>query len=81
MDQFFTRAGAIRLDPKTGKNSFALHSGDKKIKIYRDESGEVKGDALISYNMIESVDIATDMLDGIEIVPGFKLSVAQAEFK
>lgn len=31
--------------------------------------------------MIESVDIATEMLDGVEIVPGFKLSVAQAEFK
>ena len=42
---FFTKAGVIRLD---------LQTGTEKIKIYTDEKGRAKGDALISYIRPES---------------------------
>lgn len=45
------------------------------IKIYRDEDKVPKGDARIGYAMVESVDMAIEMLDGTEFRPGFKISV------
>ena len=73
LKDYFVRCGVIRLDP---------YSGQEQIKLYRDkETGVPKGDARIGYAMIESVEMAIDMLDGTEIRPGWKISVEQAEFQ
>ena len=69
----FIRCGVLKLDPFTGK---------EQIKIYVDETtGEPKGDARIGYAMLESVEMAIEMLDESEIRPGWKISVKQAEFQ
>lgn len=60
------RCGVIRLDPNSGK---------EMIKIYTDETGQPKGDARIGYAMVESVDMAIDMLNDTEFRPGYKISV------
>jgi HIV Tat-specific factor 1 len=65
------RCGVIRLDPATGKD---------QIKIYRNEEGVPKGDARIGYAMLESVDMAIEMLNESEIRPGEKITVQLAEF-
>ena len=49
MVEFFSKAGVIKTD---------VDSGDERIKVYRDEFGRVKGDALISYIKPESVQLA-----------------------
>lgn len=52
-----------------------------KIKIYRDENGEPKGDASICYNAAESVEMSINILDGGYIRPNTKpISVSKAEF-
>ena len=45
------------------------------IKLYKDEEGNNKGDARIGYAMVESVEMAMEMLNDTEIKPGFKISV------
>lgn len=53
-----------------------------KIKIYRDENGEPKGDASICYNAAESVDMAVNFFDGGYIRPNTKpITVSRAEFQ
>lgn len=61
-----------------------LETGEPKIKIYRDENGVSKGDALVSYFKEESVPLAVDLLDDSELRPGdssTKLNVQKAVFK
>jgi len=71
--KFFTRAGVIRFD---------IETGDERIKLYKDrDTGVLKGDALISYANEESVDIATNILSGKEIRPGYPVSVERAQFE
>jgi HIV Tat-specific factor 1 len=41
--------------------------GEPKIKIYRDEEGQAKGDALVTYYRPESVSLAIQLLDGTEL--------------
>jgi len=72
MKEFFSRAGILRLDPV---------SGEERIKIYRDEKGRPKGDALISYAKPESVDIALEMLNEREIKPRQKILLERANFE
>lgn len=71
LKEYFVRCGVIRLDPNTGK---------EQIRIYTDDEGLPKGDARIGYAMVESVDMAIEMLNDTEFRPGFKISVAVAEF-
>lgn len=53
-----------------------------KIKIYRDENGEPKGDASICYNAAESVEMSINILDGGYIRPNTNpISVSKAEFQ
>lgn len=40
-----------------------------------------KGDARIGYMMLESVDMAIEMLNESEFRPGVRISVEQAEFQ
>ena len=61
------RCGVIRLDPYTGK---------EQIKIYTDEEGIPKGDARIGYAMVESVEMAIEMLNASEFRPGCTISVS-----
>jgi HIV Tat-specific factor 1 len=71
----FSKCGVIMED---------LETGEPKIKIYRDENGLSKGDALVSYFKEESVPLAIDLLDDSELRPGesaTKMSVQVAVFK
>ncbi|KAI8990798.1 hypothetical protein BDF20DRAFT_812538 [Mycotypha africana] len=71
----FTKCGVIMED---------LETGEPKIKIYRDDQGVPKGDALITYFKEESVPLAIDLLDEAELRPGektSKLNVQKAVFK
>lgn len=57
------------------------NSGQQKIKVYRDEAGNAKGDARICYANIESVDMALEWLNGSEIRTGFPVQVERATFE
>lgn len=75
MQTVFSKCGVIMED---------LETGESKIKIYRDEKGVPKGDALVSYFKEESVPLAVDLLDESELRPGqasTKLRVQKAVFK
>lgn len=75
MQAVFSKCGVIMED---------LETGEAKIKIYRDEKGVPKGDALVSYFKEESVPLAIDLLDESELRPGqaaTKLRVQKAVFK
>lgn len=54
LEQIFSRFGVIAED---------LKNGGKRIKMYRDEDGNLKGDALIVYFKPESVPLAIEMMD------------------
>ncbi|CEI85549.1 hypothetical protein RMCBS344292_00011 [Rhizopus microsporus] len=71
----FSKCGVIMED---------LESGEPKIKIYKDENGNPKGDCLVSYFKEESVPLAIELLDEAELRLGdssTKMSVSKAVFK
>lgn len=75
MKTTFSKCGVIMED---------LETGEPKIKIYRDDQGNSKGDALVSYFKEESVPLAIDLLDEAELRPGqasTKMHVSKAVFK
>ena len=51
------------------------------IRIYTDEAGNPKGDARIGFAMVESVDMAIEMLNDYDFRDGFKIQVSPAEFQ
>jgi HIV Tat-specific factor 1 len=55
--------------------------GETKIRIYKDEEGVPKGDALVSYLRPESVNLAITLLDETEFRPGYKIKVTEAKFE
>lgn len=65
----FSRYGIIKKDQE----------GNLKCKIYRNNHGEMKGDALIVYARHESVSIAIDMMNGYEFY-GNRIKVEEATF-
>ncbi|CDK27299.1 unnamed protein product [Kuraishia capsulata CBS 1993] len=68
----FSKYGVIAEDLKTG---------EKKVKIYKDANGKVKGDALIVYAREESVAMAIEFLDGTSIgADSGKIHVSAADF-
>ncbi|UPR04882.1 splicing factor U2AF-associated protein [Chloropicon primus] len=73
MEEFFKKCGVIKLD----------ENGKPKIKIYTDgETGEPKGDGLVTYLKAPSVELACQILDGAQFRPGSDaLSVAAAKFE
>jgi len=68
----FGKVGLIALNPLDQQ---------PKIKIYRTDDGECKGDCSIGYNAIESVKMALDILHDGYIRPTHKIQVTQAEFE
>ncbi|XP_043231002.1 HIV Tat-specific factor 1-like isoform X2 [Amphibalanus amphitrite] len=69
--ELMSKCGLVMKDPLK-KNAW-------KIKLYRDDYGVPKGDAICTYIKIESVDLALSILDGYEF-KGKKLSVEKASF-
>uniref|UniRef100_A0A7S0LJC3 RRM domain-containing protein n=1 Tax=Coccolithus braarudii TaxID=221442 RepID=A0A7S0LJC3_9EUKA len=70
--EIFKVAGLIKVD---------LADKSLKIKMYKDESGAFKGDALLSFLKPESVQLAVTLRDGYEMSPGHSLSVQPAKFE
>lgn len=69
----FSRCGVIAEEIDRGK---------PRIKLYTDDDGSFKGDALILYFRAESVDLARQLLDDTEfrLGDGQKMKVAAADF-
>ena len=65
------KCGLIKPDEKTGI---------PKIKLYHDDEGKLKGDGLVTYLAVESVDLAIQILDGAD-EKGSTLSVSRAKFE
>ncbi|KAK9475029.1 uncharacterized protein V1510DRAFT_409846 [Dipodascopsis tothii] len=61
LEQAVSRFGLVAEDISTGK---------KRIRIYTDDDGTPKGDALIVFFRAESVQLAVDMLDDTDFRPG-----------
>jgi HIV Tat-specific factor 1 len=53
--------------------------GEPKLKLYRDASGEVKGDGRCCYLKIESVGLALQLLDGMQL-RGSTIRAEKAKF-
>ncbi|GAV52300.1 hypothetical protein ZYGR_0AG02910 [Zygosaccharomyces rouxii] len=66
----FSKYGAIKKD----------QAGVPKCKLYKDDEGKIKGDALIVYARHESVPIAMEMMDGYKL-NGFEIKVEVAQFQ
>lgn len=67
----FSKCGIIMDEILTGK---------PRIKLYYDEEGKMKGDALIVYLREESVTLALNILDESEIRPGQRIKIQEASF-
>ena len=67
---------------KCGVIAEEIESGKPRIKLYRNEDGTLKGDALIVYFRPESVDLAIQMLDGTALRYGTagNMKVQAADF-
>lgn len=56
------------------------NTGEPKVKLYKDNNGEQKGDAIVTYLQSESVDIALDILDGDTIRENYPVKITRAVF-
>ncbi|KAM7132101.1 LOW QUALITY PROTEIN: 17S U2 SnRNP complex component HTATSF1-like [Molossus nigricans] len=69
--QLMSKFGIIMRDPQTE---------EFKVKLYKDDQGNMKGDGLCCFLKRESVDLALKLLDDNEI-RGYKLHVEVAKFQ
>ena len=70
---------------KCGVIAEEIDSGKPRIKLYEDDKGQFKGDALVVYFRPESVDLAVQMLDDTDFRFGTegksgKMKVQPADF-
>lgn len=72
LKEHFCKVGVIMDD---------MFTGGPRIKIYEDEDGNPKGDALIVYLCEPSVRLAIDILDESQLRPGVVIRVSQARQK
>ncbi|CAI5439834.1 unnamed protein product [Caenorhabditis angaria] len=68
---FMSKCGVIQPDARTNK---------PKIKLYRDEEGNLKGDARCCYIKKESIALACSILDGANL-KGHEVIVEEAHFE
>ncbi|KAH0475212.1 MAG: uncharacterized protein KVP18_001087 [Porospora cf. gigantea A] len=68
--EIFKQAGVLQTDTTTQR---------PRVKLYSNEDGKLKGDALVSYVNTESVDLAVRFLHGTEF-EGQTISVIPAKF-
>ena len=76
LQSVFSRCGVIAEE---------IDQGKPRIKLYTDDTGTPKGDALIVYFKPESVDLAVQILDDTdfrlgESAPGGRMRVVAADF-
>lgn len=67
----FKKAGIIKIDAETT---------EPKIKIYRDEQNNIKGDALVTYVYKQSIDIAIKYFDNFYFRQDCVIHVEKAQF-
>ena len=72
VQKYFSKAGLLDLDPETLK---------PKVKLYRHENGNLKGDASVCYARSESVDLALQILDESPWDESHTLTVQKAQFQ
>ena len=65
---------------KAGLIAVHAHDQSPKIKLYRDDTGEPKGDCSVCYHSHESVTLALTILDGGYIRIFDQISVKIADF-
>lgn len=70
---------------KCGVIAEEIDSGKPRIKMYEDDQGQFKGDALVVYFRPESVNLAVQMLDDTDFrlgteAPLGKMKVQAADF-
>ncbi|KAJ2850094.1 hypothetical protein IWW36_002149 [Coemansia brasiliensis] len=72
--EFFSQCGTIMPD---------ILTNEPKVKLYRDGTGALKGDALVTYYKKPSVQLALDILDDSRFRPAdpAHIRVQQAEFE
>ena len=71
----FKKCGVIKVDARDGSS---------RVKVYRDDDGQVKGDALVVFLKGPSVDLAITLLDQSELRAGdasTKMTVSAAKFE
>jgi HIV Tat-specific factor 1 len=76
VNRIFSRCGVIAEN---------IDSGQPRIKLYADDAGSLKGDALVVYFRAESVKLAVDLLDDTDFRlgepdPRGTLRVKEADF-
>lgn len=54
LGEVFKKCGVVKLDAKTGR---------ARVKVYRDVDGKVKGDGLVVFLKVLSVDLVIVLLD------------------
>ncbi len=66
--EFVRKCGLVKKDTETG---------EYMIKVYKDELGRGKGDALVIFFRRESVDLAFKLIDESEIRPGYPVKITE----
>ena len=69
--EFMSKCGLVEFDVRTKK---------PKVKVYKGEDGQPKGDGLCSYIKPESVQLALTILDG-SVLEGKTVAVTRAKFE
>lgn len=71
LNQHFCKVGVIMDD---------MFTGGPRIKLYEDEEGKLKGDALVVFLCEPSVQLAREILDESQLRPGIVIRVLPASF-
>ncbi len=66
---------------KCGVIDIDVRSNKPKVKLYKDEEGNLKGDGLCTYVKVESVQLAQTIIDGASIKAGTVIKVQKAKFE
>ena len=75
-----TQGELFNFAEKCGVIGKDIFTSEYKIRIYKNENGIPKGDALVTYEEIPSVTLAIQMLDQTEIRDGYMVTIKKAQF-